>query len=118
MARTVLIVGGLPTPCVAADVLAQLSQRSAGVGVIWEWAQTDGPEDSLLPNALVNKVLYLLPNETKDVIIVKLRRLYHLDKEKLKERKPLLNVPGTVTTGEQLIAWLLDPARGLVHTSV
>lgn len=114
MARTMLIVGGLPTPCKADDVLAQLNGRTKQDGIAWEWAKADPPQYFLQHHTLVNKILYGLEDETKDVILVKLRRLFDGDKDRLKKKREInFSVPGTVTTAEELINWLLAPERGL-----
>jgi hypothetical protein len=114
MTRTILIVGGLPTTCIADAVLGQLNQRTAQDGTVWEWAKADAPHYRLptpwhpLANAIAS-------GRDKTTILVKLRRLFKQDTNRLlKQRKDPPEVPGTVTNPEELVAWLLSPACGLV----
>jgi hypothetical protein len=115
MPRTILIVGGLTTECDRETVLQALLHGTTEEGVEWKWAKADHPAYRLPQDSLVNKIAYEPENRTKDVTLVVLRCLNRDDKNKLLKKRPdPILVPGTVTTGDELVTWLLDPNSGLV----
>jgi hypothetical protein len=113
MPRTILIVGGLKTECERETVLQALRQRTTENE--WRWVKATHLAYRLPQDSLVNKIVYEPADETKDVTVVLLRCLNRDDKNKLLKKRPdPILVPGTVTTGDGLVTWLLGPDSGLV----
>jgi hypothetical protein len=100
------------------DVLVPLNQRTGQEGIVWEWAKAD-PHKYRLPqhpqHPRVKAVIYSPDGAANEVTLVMLRCLNHDDRERLwRKRKDRILVPGTVTTPEELVNWLLSPENGVV----